>query len=62
MHSGWAGKYAGQATMSYSAAGQLAGANGVMVPMGRFYQDDGTEQSSAPFSLCCTLKNSAEYP
>lgn len=47
LHAGWAGKYAGQATMSYGAGGLLAGANGVMVPMGRFFDPAGSASTSA---------------
>jgi hypothetical protein len=47
MHAGWAGKYAGQAKMLYGAGGVLAGGNGIMVPMGQFFQADGTAQMSA---------------
>lgn len=46
LHAGWAGKYAGQATISYTGAGAIAGANGVMVPLGNFFNAEGNAQMS----------------
>lgn len=39
LHSGWAGKYVGQAQLQYNAIGLLNEAAGQMVPTGIFFDD-----------------------
>lgn len=58
LHSGWGGKYVGQAQLLYNAIGLLDKAFGSMVPAGIFYDDALAQFNSArphaphPSSAC----------